>query len=139
VSRESFVDDDELRAMRDELPVTGDPNRAIRTVRVAVLAACLCLVWAASTRAQEFEPRTYSVTPPGLNFVGLVYDYGGRTTVDGVPRDTIQRNWRLAFMLAYPIRANQGLMLSIGSGGNFGAGTDFDSISLGYQLSWGKP
>jgi hypothetical protein len=67
------------------------------------------------------------------------YGYGGRTTVDGVSRDTIQRNWRLAFVLAYPIRSNQGLMLSIGSGGNFGAGTDFDTISVGYQLSWGQP
>lgn len=308
----------------------GDPNRAIRTIRVAVLAAYLSVAWTASTRAQEFEPRTYSVTPPGLNFVALVYGfangavfmdpslpvddvdadvhlvvgryvrtlelfglpskvkvvlpwssghwegfledefrirdargigdarlvlemqfagaepsevpvpaadrdetvwgarlqvitptgeydssklinlganrwgvipeigfglpigkwslegaigawifgdnddffnghrfeqdpllvakfhairsirpgfwwafsagygYGGRTTVDGVPRDTFQRNWRLAFMLAYPIRSNQGLTLSIGSGGSFGAGTDFDTISLGYQLSWGQ-
>jgi hypothetical protein len=67
------------------------------------------------------------------------YGYGGRTTVDGVRRDTTQRNWRLALMLAYPIRENQGLVLSIGSGGNFGAGTDFDTVSLGYQYSWGNP
>jgi len=67
------------------------------------------------------------------------FGYGGRTTVDGVPRDTIQRNWRLAFMLAYPIKANQGLLFSFGSGGNHGAGTDFDSMSLGYQVSWGGP
>jgi len=65
------------------------------------------------------------------------YGYGGRTTVDGVKRDTVQRNWRLAFMMAYPIRANQGISISIGSGGNFGAGTDFDTIAIGYQYSWG--
>ena len=87
--------------------------------------------------AQEFEPRTYAVTPPGLNFVALAYGYGGQTTVDGVRRDTIQRNWRLAVLMAYPIRPNQGLSFSIGSGGNFGAGTDFDTISVGYQYSWG--
>lgn len=51
----------------------------------------------------------------------------------------IQRNWRLAFMFAYPIRPNQGFVLSIGTGGNFGAGTDFDTVSLGYQFSWGDP
>ena len=67
------------------------------------------------------------------------YGYGGRTTVDCVPRDTTQRNWRLAFTLAYPIRANQGLVFSLGSGGNFGAGTDFDTVSLGYQHLWGDP
>ena len=40
-------------------------------------------------------------------------------------------------MVAYPIRPNQGVVLSIGSGGNFGAGTDFDTISVGYQFVWG--
>jgi hypothetical protein len=65
------------------------------------------------------------------------YGHGGRTTVDGVPRNTTQSNWRLAFLMAYPIRANQGISLSLGSGGNFGAGTDFDTISLGYQYLWG--
>ena len=299
--------------------MTGDPNRGIRAVRVAVLAACFCVVWTASTRAQEFEPRTYAVAPPGLNFVGVAYGFangavfmdpslpakdvdadvhlvvmryvrtlelfglpsklkvvlplsdghwegfiedefsirdatglgdarliletqfagtkdpgrtvwgakvqfilptgeydntrlinlsanrwgaipevgfsypagkwdfegalaawifgdnddflgmrlqqnpllvakfhairtirpgfwwalaagyghGGRTTVDGVPRNTTQSNWRLAFVMAYPIRANQGIFGSVGSGGNFGAGTDFDTISVGYQYLWG--
>ena len=65
------------------------------------------------------------------------YGHGARTTVDGVPRDTLQSNWRLAFVMAYPIRPNQGISLSIGSGGNFGAGTDFDTISVGYQYLWG--
>ena len=37
------------------------------------------------------------------------YGHGGRTTVDDVPRDTLQSNWRLAFVMAYPIRANQGI------------------------------
>jgi hypothetical protein len=40
-------------------------------------------------------------------------------------------------VMAYPIRPNQGLFLAIGSG-NFGAGTDVDTISLGYQYSWGQ-
>ena len=45
--------------------------------------------------------------------------------------------WRLALILSYPIRPNQGVVLSIGSGGNFGAGTDFDTISVGYQFACG--
>ena len=65
------------------------------------------------------------------------YGYGGRTRVDGVPRATIQRNWRISAMVAYPITAHQGLSLSVGSGGNYGAGTDFDAITVGYQYSWG--
>ena len=62
--------------------------------------------------------------------------YGGRTYVDGVARDTIQRNWRVFAMVAFPITPTQGVSLSIGSGGNAGAGTDFDAITLGYQVAW---
>jgi len=77
-------------------------------------------------------------TRPGFwRALAAGYGYGGQTTVDGVRRDTIQRNWRMAFVMAYPIRPNQGLFPSIGSGGNFGAGTDFDTISLGYQVARG--
>ena len=65
------------------------------------------------------------------------YGYGGQTTVNGIPRDTIQSNWRMAFVMAYPFRSNQGIVVSVGSGGNFGAGTDFDTISVGYQYAWG--
>jgi hypothetical protein len=65
------------------------------------------------------------------------YGYGARTTVDGIPLDTIQRNWRVFAMVAFPITAQQGVSVSIGSGGNAGAGTDFDAITVGYQFGWG--
>ncbi len=64
------------------------------------------------------------------------FGYGGRTTVDGVKRDTIQRNWRFAAMVAYPVKKNQGVIVQLGTGGNHGAGGDFDSIALGYQVAW---
>jgi len=68
--------------------------------------------------------------------VSAGYGYGGRTTLDGVRRDTIQRNWRVSAMLAYPITPTQGLSVSVLSGGNAGAGTDFDAIAVGYQVAW---
>jgi hypothetical protein len=75
---------------------------------------------------------------PGLWWsVGAGYGYGGKTYVEGVPRDTIQRNWRLFAMVVYPINPKQGVSLSIGSGGNAGVGTDFDVITVGYQFAWG--
>ncbi len=64
------------------------------------------------------------------------FGYGGQTTVDGVKRDTIQRNWRLAAVLAYPLQPNQGIVLMLGTGGNYDAGGDFDSIALSYQVAW---
>jgi hypothetical protein len=60
------------------------------------------------------------------------------TTVNGVPHATTQENWRVFAMVAYPITPQQGVSLSIGSGGNYGAGTDFDAITVGYQYSWGE-
>ena len=65
------------------------------------------------------------------------YGYGGRTYVDGEARATIQRNWRLVAMVAYPLTPKQGLSLSIGTGGNAGAGTDADAITVAYQVAWG--
>ncbi len=69
--------------------------------------------------------------------VSAGYGYGGRTTMDGVRRDTIQRNWRISAMVAYPITPTQGLSVSVLTGGNAGAGTDFDAIAVGYQIAWG--
>jgi hypothetical protein len=64
------------------------------------------------------------------------YGYGGQTTVDHIPRATIQRNWRIFAMVAYPLTPKQGISASIGSGGNSGAGTDFDAVTVGYQFAW---
>jgi len=65
------------------------------------------------------------------------YGYGARTTIDDIPRDTIQRNWRLFAMVAYSMTPRQGFSVSFGSGGNAGAGTDFDALTVGYQFAWG--
>ena len=66
------------------------------------------------------------------------YGYGGRTYVDGVARATIQRNWRVSAMVAYPVTPSQGFSLAIATGGNRGAGTDADAVSVAYQVAWGK-
>lgn len=65
------------------------------------------------------------------------YGYGGQTVVDHIPRATIQRNWRVFAMVAYPLSPQQGVSVSVGSGGNAGAGTDFDAVTVGYQYAWG--
>jgi hypothetical protein len=70
--------------------------------------------------------------------VATGFGYGGRTSVNGTPRATIQRNWRVSAILAYPITPKQGVVASIVSGGNTGAGSDADAISIGYQFAWGR-
>lgn len=74
---------------------------------------------------------------PGFWYaIAAGYGYGGRTYVNGERRATIQRNWRLSATLAYPLSASQGISVSLRTGGNFGAGSDFDAIAVAWQVAW---
>ena len=75
---------------------------------------------------------------PGLWWAfGMGYGQGGRTFVDGVPRDTKQKNWRLTAIVVYPLSPTQGVSLTLASGRTFQAGPDFDVVALAYQVAWG--
>lgn len=189
-------------------------SRVHRLVRV--LLALLSVWWAIVplASAQEFEPRTYSVTPSGLNFVGLVYGFANGAVfmdpalpVDDVDADVhmvVGRYARTLELFGLPskvkvvlpwssghwegfledefrIRDAEGLgdarlvlemqfkgaepkdepvpaddrsetvwgarlQVIVPTGDydstkliNLGAGTDFDTASVGYQYSWGGP
>jgi hypothetical protein len=74
---------------------------------------------------------------PGLWWaVGTGYGQGGRTYVNGEPRNTKQKNWRLTAMVVYPLSPTQGLSLTVVSGRTFQAGSDFDVVALAYQIAW---
>jgi len=62
---------------------------------------------------------------------------GARTSVDGVPGDTEQRNWRFGLTATYPIDARQGLGATVTSGKSQGAGTEFTQYAVAYQFAWG--
>jgi len=64
------------------------------------------------------------------------FGYGGRTTVEGIVRDTLQRNIRLAFNLAYPLSKRTGLGVSLVSSHNLGAGAQYNALGLAYQFQW---
>jgi hypothetical protein len=68
---------------------------------------------------------------------GLGYGQGGTTRVDGVVRQTLQRNWRFGAFLAYPLSPKQGVVVSLMSGVTQRVGADFDAIAVAYQFSWG--
>ena len=75
---------------------------------------------------------------PGFYWAfGLGFGRGGTTRVEGVVRQTLQRNWRFGAFLSYPVAANQGVMVSLMSGVTRRVGADFDSIAVAYQFSWG--
>lgn len=80
----------------------------------------------------------YSFRPGLWIGAGVGYGNGGRTAVNGVPRDNKQENWRVGATFAYPFNRQHGISVIVGSGFNNGAGNDFDTIAVAYRFAWGK-
>jgi len=77
-----------------------------------------------------------SIRPGFWWAVGTGYGQGGRTFVNGVPRNTKQKNWRVSATVVFPLSPTQGLVLTGASGRTFQAGPEFDVIALAYQFAW---
>jgi hypothetical protein len=68
---------------------------------------------------------------------GVGFGDGGRTSVNGVSRQTIQQNWRFAVTFAWALSPKQGIHFRLGSSVKKKAGSDFDVAGAGYQYAWG--
>lgn len=79
----------------------------------------------------------YTFRPGFWLGLGVGYGEGGRTKINGVKRDTYQRNWRFGSVLSYPIDPNHGLSFIYVTGIRNGKGGDFDSFTVAYQYAWG--
>lgn len=62
---------------------------------------------------------------------------GGRTIVDGDAKNTYQKNHRLGAILAYPLNTQHSLKLLYVAGLRTTVGSDFDTVSLAWQMRWG--
>jgi hypothetical protein len=65
------------------------------------------------------------------------YYTGGRTTVDGVEGDDLQRNARVGATLALPVNRNNSVKLYASTGVSTRTGTDFDTVGAAWQYRWG--
>ena len=65
------------------------------------------------------------------------YDYGGRTTVDGVKSDDLQKNSRVGATLAMSVNRNNSLKLYASTGISTSSGTDYDLVGIVWQYRWG--
>jgi hypothetical protein len=65
------------------------------------------------------------------------YDYGGRTTIDGVRTDTSYSNSRLGATLALPVNRNNSIKLYGSASIHTSAGTGFDLVGIVWQYRWG--
>jgi hypothetical protein len=76
--------------------------------------------------------------PHGI-WVGVdgTYYTGGRTTVDGVEGDDVQKNSRLGVTIALPVGRHHSVKLYASTGASTRTGGDFDTLGIIWQYRWG--
>jgi len=65
------------------------------------------------------------------------YDYGGRTTVNGVRGDDVQGNSRLGATLGLPVDRNNSIKLYASTGVSTRTGSDYNLGGIAWQYRWG--
>jgi hypothetical protein len=65
------------------------------------------------------------------------YYTGGRSTIDGVEADDLQRNSQLGFTFALPLDRRNSLKFYASNGVSTRVGTDVETVSLAWQHRWG--
>jgi len=63
---------------------------------------------------------------------------GGATRINGVLRNTLQRNSRAGLTLVVPLARRYGLSVSYTSGVTKSVGADFNTFAMGFQYMWGQ-
>jgi hypothetical protein len=66
------------------------------------------------------------------------YDYGGRTTIDGVRGDEFMRNSRVGGTLALPVNRNNSIKLFGSTSVSTSMGSDFNLVGIVWQYRWGN-
>jgi hypothetical protein len=64
------------------------------------------------------------------------YDYGGRTTIDGVRDDEVMGNMRLGATLALPVNRNNSIKLYASTGAATRTGSDYNLGGIAWQYRW---
>ena len=64
------------------------------------------------------------------------YDYGGRTTIDGVQQDDVQENSRFGATLAIPLNRNYSIKLYGSTGASIRTGSDYNLAGILLQYRW---
>ena len=65
------------------------------------------------------------------------YYTGGRTTIDGVEGNDLQKNTRLGATVALPVNRHHSVKLYASTGVSTRTGSDFDAVGIAWQYRWG--
>ena len=69
--------------------------------------------------------------------VDATYFAGGRSTLNGVPGNDLQQNWRLGATLAFPVDLRNSIKLYGSHGVSARTGNNYDLLGLAWQYRWG--
>jgi hypothetical protein len=108
--------------------------------------------WFFTTNNQFFNGNSLSQSPLFMLQLHAIHEFrsgiwiavsggisrGGRTSINGEDRDTLQRNSRVGATLSIPLGLKHGLILAYTSGISARYGANFDNIILSYQFRWLK-
>ena len=67
----------------------------------------------------------------------ITYYTGGRTTIDGVEGNDLQKNVRLGATVALPVTRHHSVKLYASTGVSTRTGSDFDAVGIAWQYRWG--
>lgn len=62
---------------------------------------------------------------------------GGRTSLDGIPADNSQSNWRLGGTLVIPVSRRNSVKFYASTGISARTGNNFDALGIAWQYRWG--
>lgn len=65
------------------------------------------------------------------------YLRGGRSTLNGVEGDDLQKNWRVGATLALPVDAHNSIKFHASSGVSARTGNNYDLVGVAWQYRWG--
>ena len=69
--------------------------------------------------------------------LNATYYTGGRTSIDGVKGDDIQKNWRFGATLTLPVNRHNSIKLYASTGVYARRGENFDIVGIAWQYRWG--
>ena len=79
---------------------------------------------------------SYNFAPRLWVAADYTYYTGGRTTIDGVVNEDLQKNSRVGLTVAIPVTRNQSVKFAWSRGASTTIGSDFTTYSVGYQFLW---
>lgn len=81
---------------------------------------------------------TYNLDPGVWAALSGTYDYGGRTTIDGVRNDDLESNSRVGATISLPMNRNNSIKLFVSNGVSTRIGIDYTMAGIVWQYRWSR-